>query len=146
MSEFTGKYKAYVQDVNDPEKRFRIKVTCPAVHKDYVSAWCEPCFPISGDRYVPTVGDCVWIEFTNGNVNRPVWVGQWYAKGEVDGSTDERAISYGGAEILLKNGVFYVNGVDVLKEIEILKSGLASQMEHFTDEIERLDNRIDRLY
>lgn len=145
MSDFVGKYKAYVQDVNDPEKRFRIKVTCPAVHKDYVSAWCEPCFPVSGDCYVPKVGDCVWIEFTNGNVNRPVWVGQWYAKGEVDGNTEERRMSYNGADILLKDGIVYLNSRDVLKEIDNLQSTLNAQLEHFTNEIARLDRRIDRL-
>lgn len=40
-TKFYGKYRAKVVDVNDPERRGRIRVQCPAVLGIYKSAWCE---------------------------------------------------------------------------------------------------------
>lgn len=48
-TKFYGKYRAKVVDVNDPERRGRIRVQCPAVLGIYKSAWCEPCIPYATD-------------------------------------------------------------------------------------------------
>lgn len=75
-------YKAIVMDNNDPERRGRIRVQCPSVLGDYLSAWCEPCIPYAtdyaGDYYVPPVGEGIWVQFEEGNVNKPIWNGGWY--------------------------------------------------------------------
>ena len=53
---YYGKYRAKVVDVNDPERRGRIRVQCPSVLGTHKSAWCEPCIPyatdFAGDYYV----------------------------------------------------------------------------------------------
>lgn len=84
MSEmyYHGMYRAVVVDVNDPERRGRIRVQCPAVLGTFLSAWCEPCIPYAtdyaGDYYVPPVGEGIWVQFEDGDVNKPIWNGGWY--------------------------------------------------------------------
>lgn len=117
---FNGKYRAYVVDVNDPENRGRIKVSVPAVTMEYHTTWCEPCFPY-GEFSTPNVGECVWIEFQQGDLGKPVWVGTWYSQGNAPCSKGTKAITYGGASILLTDGKVLINGVDVLNQLSILE-------------------------
>ena len=81
-TEWFGKYRASVVDINDPERRGRIRVQCPKVLGDYISAWCEPCIPyatdFAGDFYVPPVNEAIWVEFEEGDPNKPIWNGGWY--------------------------------------------------------------------
>lgn len=76
---YFGKYRAIVVDTADPEKRGRVRVLCPKILGDYMSNWCEPCIPFAyekgGDFYVPKLNDFVWIEFEEGNQNKPIVVG-----------------------------------------------------------------------
>ena len=104
---FNGKYRAYVVDVNDPENRGRIKVSVPAVTMEYHTTWCEPCFPY-GEFSTPNVGECVWV-------------GTWYSQGNAPCSKGTKAITYGGASILLTGGKVLINGVDVLNQLSILE-------------------------
>lgn len=125
MAEFNGKYRAYVHNVNDPQKRGRIQVTCPKIGASYVSAWCEPCF--SGDDfYLPPVGSCVWIEFQQGDLKKPIWTGSWLAENTAPTGGGTRIISYGGAIITLMSGKVFINGVDVLDNINSLEKRIES--------------------
>jgi phage baseplate assembly protein gpV len=79
---YFGKYKAKVVNVYDEkEERGRIRVNCPTVLGDDNSAWCEPCIPtandLGGDFSLPQVGETVWVEFEEGDPNKPVYVGNW---------------------------------------------------------------------
>lgn len=74
---FYGKYRGIVVDVNDPEKRGRIRVECPRVLGEQVSGWALPCFPI-GIIIPPKKDDLVWIEFEEGDKNFPIWTGLFY--------------------------------------------------------------------
>ena len=89
-SKFYGKYRAEVTNVYDDkiidnrgkENRGRIRVKCPKVLGEYESNWCEPCFSYCfddyGDFFLPEKGDTVWVEFEEGNPNKPIWVGNWF--------------------------------------------------------------------
>lgn len=81
-SKWLGMYRALVVDNNDPERRGRIRVQCPTVLGTYLSAWCEPCIPyatdFAGDYYVPPVGEGIWVQFENGDIDKPIWNGGWY--------------------------------------------------------------------
>ena len=81
-NKYYGKYRAIVKDINDPERRGRIRVECPSVLGTYLSAWCEPCIPyatdFAGDFYVPPVNEAIWVEFEEGDPNKPIWNGGWY--------------------------------------------------------------------
>ena len=106
MNKYFGKYRAIVVEINDTEKRGRIKVKCPSVLGESRSNWCEPCVPIEydngGDFCLPKVGETAWIEFEAGDVNKPIYVGNWWSK-EKTPSTDYnpniRIISHDGSRI-----------------------------------------------
>ena len=72
MSEYTGIYKGSVTDNNDPEKRYRILATIPAVLADQSSGWCEPLF--SATKTTLLVGEIVWVLFINGDLTRPIYI------------------------------------------------------------------------
>lgn len=102
-----GKYRARVVNINDPEKRGRIKVECPMTFGKYPSNWCEPCIPVAydngGDFAIPKVGETVWIEFENGDTHYPVYSGGWFSMGNspsVDYNTDNRYITWGNCKII----------------------------------------------
>ncbi len=84
-----GKYRAIVTDVNDPKNFGRVRVKCPEVFGDYESGWALPCYPLvyvedvttpKGNKKIcrkPKKGEGVWIEFEQGDVSKPIWVGSW---------------------------------------------------------------------
>lgn len=72
---YWGKYRAQVLDVNDPLKRGRIKVKSEHLMPDEKSlGWAESCMP-PYQFNLPSVDDFVWIEFEQGDINLPIWVG-----------------------------------------------------------------------
>lgn len=87
---YWGKYKAFVRDLADPEKRGRIRVHCPAVMgtKDDKSTWLDwalPCFSSSLFDLPPDKSG-VWVEFENGQPGFPIWAGRWLAGKDSDSS------------------------------------------------------------
>lgn len=81
-NKFYGKYRGIVADVRDPRNMGRIKVRCPSILGEYMSAWCTPCVPCAftegGMYHIPYVGDSIWIEFEEGDPSKPIWVGSWW--------------------------------------------------------------------
>jgi hypothetical protein len=87
MPSFIGKYRGIVTDNKDPEHRGRLKCKCPQVFGEEVLDWAIPCVPYGGDSgtgffSIPKKGSSVWLEFEQGDANRPVWVGVWWAAPE----------------------------------------------------------------
>jgi uncharacterized protein involved in type VI secretion and phage assembly len=85
---FYGKYRALVVDNEDPENLGRLKVQVPSVlGSEVVSGWATPCVPHGGDANlgwlsIPEVGAGVWVEFEDGDLEFPIWVGTfWSAPG-----------------------------------------------------------------
>ena len=91
---YYGKYRGFVVDNTDPGKRGRVKVRVPSVLGDQESGWALPCLPFGGlvDQgllMIPEVDAQVWVEFEEGNVNKPIWVGVfWQAASDVPEPTD----------------------------------------------------------
>ena len=79
---YYGKYAGIVTDNADPENLGRMKVQVPSIYGPEPETWARPCFPF-GHFYVPAVGTKLWVEFEGGDTNYPIWVGIWYANGEV---------------------------------------------------------------
>ncbi|WP_287568809.1 phage baseplate assembly protein V [Thermosipho sp. (in: thermotogales)] len=82
---YWGKYQAIVADINDPEKRGRIRVRQPFFYGNELSPWALPCVPYGGSNnigqfFTPEVGSGVWIEFQYGLISNPIWTGFWFAK------------------------------------------------------------------
>ncbi len=78
-NKFFGKYRGVVLDNRDPQQTGRIQVQVPELSGAVASEWATPCLPCSLSKKVgsalPKIGAGVWIEFEQGNVNRPVWTG-----------------------------------------------------------------------
>jgi uncharacterized protein involved in type VI secretion and phage assembly len=84
-----GKCRGFVVDNQDPQKRGRLKLRIPTVLGAQESDWALPCLPYGGfDQqgmfFVPDVDAQVWVEFEEGDISRPIWVGTfWQQKSDV---------------------------------------------------------------
>jgi hypothetical protein len=90
---FYGKYRGLVVNNVDPMQIGRLQAMVPEVLGEIPSGWALPCAPYAGTGSglyaIPPVGAGVWIEFEAGDTSRPIWVGAWWATGEVP--MDEKA-------------------------------------------------------
>jgi len=86
---YYGKYRGFVTDNKDPDKRGRIKLSVPSVLGEQETGWALPCLPFGGLTnqglfMVPEVDAQVWVEFEEGNVDKPLWVGVfWQQPGDI---------------------------------------------------------------
>ena len=97
--QYYGKYRAFVANVDDPEKRGRIRVLCPKLFGDSLSRWCEPCVPFAfdhnGDYCPPKIGEFVWVEFEGGDIKFPIYTGSlWSANSIPIEELENRIISW----------------------------------------------------
>jgi hypothetical protein len=88
---FVGKYRATVLDNYDREQRGRLQLLIPDVLGPVPSTWAEACVPLAGPtgppmgvHLVPPPGAGVWVEFEQGDINYPVWVGcRWGGQSDI---------------------------------------------------------------
>ena len=70
----------------DPEMRGKLLVSIPAVGIP-TPVWAEGCFPVTGTQAgvfsVPEIGAGVWVEFEQGDLDHPIWVGGFYTSADV---------------------------------------------------------------
>lgn len=86
-----GKFRGTVVNNIDPELRGRLIVSVPDALGLVPSTWAEPCTPLAGPTgpamgvyMVPPIGAGVWVEFEQGNVDYPIWVGcRWGSAADV---------------------------------------------------------------
>jgi uncharacterized protein involved in type VI secretion and phage assembly len=106
---FYGKYRGLVVDNDDPERLGRLTLRVPSVlGAEVVTGWAMPCVPYGGDRdqgflCIPEPGAGVWVEFEEGDLEFPIWVGTFWSKpggnselpkaNNADGSEQERVQS-----------------------------------------------------
>jgi hypothetical protein len=79
---YYGKYRATVVNNADPMQEGRIQVMVPAVSNVALSSWATPCVPIGGLQagvfVLPQPYSAVWVEFEQGDPDRPIWVGGFW--------------------------------------------------------------------
>jgi len=84
---FYGKYRGTVVNNIDPLAMGRILAEVPDVSGLLPTTWAMPCAVIAGRGMgvyaVPQLGAGVWIEFEQGDPDYPIWVGGYWAAGEV---------------------------------------------------------------
>lgn len=113
-----GKYAATVVDNDDPEQMGRLLVRCREVLGTQ-AVWALPCVPYAGPgvgfHFIPPVDAGVWIEFAGGDTDCAIWVGCYWAKGDLPAdaeSADIKLIATGKAvlkiddssgEVVVKN-------------------------------------------
>ncbi|MEW6519556.1 MAG: phage baseplate assembly protein V [Thermodesulfobacteriota bacterium] len=83
---YYGKYRAIVVDNADPEQLGRLKLKVPSIlGNEIVSGWAAPCVPYGGEMnqgmlFIPEVNAGVWVEFEEGDLEFPIWVGTFWSK------------------------------------------------------------------
>src|SRR5215475_11561595 len=79
---FFGKYRGTVVNNVDPEQRGRIMVMVPDVSGFALTSWALPAFPWGGMQMgifcTPLIGSGVWVEFEQGDIDYPIWVGVYF--------------------------------------------------------------------
>ncbi len=83
---FYGKYRGIVVDNADPEDLGRLKLSVPSVlGSEVVTGWATPCVPYGGMEnqgflFIPEVDAGIWVEFEEGDLEFPIWVGTYWSK------------------------------------------------------------------
>jgi hypothetical protein len=83
---FYGKYRGFVVENEDPENLGRLRLLVPSVLGDeVVTGWALPCVPYGGMAnqgflFIPEVDAGVWVEFEEGDLEFPIWVGTFWSK------------------------------------------------------------------
>jgi hypothetical protein len=101
-----GKYRGIVLNNVDPMQIGRVQVSVPDIPKLTQGAWAMPCVPVaginSGIYVVPAIGADVWLEFEQGDRNRPICVGGfWRSAGDVPAHSGATSIVLQTAESAL---------------------------------------------
>jgi uncharacterized protein involved in type VI secretion and phage assembly len=97
---YYGKYRGAVVDNEDPQRRGRLRVRIPSVLGETETTWALPCLPYGGTPdvglyLVPDVDARVWVEFEEGDIGHPLWVGTFWpsgAGGEATGDPQVRGL------------------------------------------------------
>ena len=83
VRKYYGKYRGMVMFNMDPERRGRLLVQVPDVTGYGTSSWALPCVPVGGIQtgmfVVPMQGAGVWVEYEQGDPDKPIWTGCWWA-------------------------------------------------------------------
>lgn len=86
MVKYFGKYRGKVVSNTDPEQRGRILVNVAKV-AGAGQNWATPSVPFAGIQagvfVVPPPLSNVWVEFEEGDSNKPIWSGGFWDKGTV---------------------------------------------------------------
>nr|WP_321465812.1 phage baseplate assembly protein V [uncultured Desulfobulbus sp.] len=82
-----GKYRGFVVDNEDPERRARVRLRVPALLGEAETDWALPCLPCGGLNNlglftVPALGAQVWVEFEGGNLDFPIWTGTFWQEAD----------------------------------------------------------------
>jgi uncharacterized protein involved in type VI secretion and phage assembly len=79
---YYGKYRGTVVNNVDPLQTGRIMATVTDASGVIPTSWATPCLPAAGINSgiftVPQIGSGVWIEFEQGDPDRPIWVGGYW--------------------------------------------------------------------
>jgi len=87
VGRFYGKYSGQVTDNQDQDNLGKVKVKVPSVYGPDLEVWARPCLPYA-HFMIPAVQVRVWVEFEGGDPQFPIWVGVFYASGEVPPGAD----------------------------------------------------------
>lgn len=119
---YYGIYRGTVESVEEGDNLGIISVKIPDVFgPTHTVSRVRPCSPFAGDKHgfvaIPEPGDGVWIQFEAGKTSLPVWIGFWWASGEIPDPKGKLVRSF----ITTKGHKFVLD--DDADEITLLHSG-----------------------
>jgi len=95
-NQYFGKYRGIVIANADPDHLGRLRVWVPSLFptennavptadSPAVTDWAWPCLPFGGSAdqgmfFVPEVGSKIWVEYEEGNLDSPIWVGAFWSR------------------------------------------------------------------
>ncbi len=77
-----GKYRGTVVSTVDPMLKGRLTAAL-TLGGAPLTLVAEACVPYPGFYAIPPEGSGVWIEFEEGNIDKPIWSGCWWHDGEL---------------------------------------------------------------
>ncbi len=82
-----GKYRGVVVDNEDPQRLGRLRLRVPTLLGNDSTNWALPSLPFGGLPrqgmfFIPEKDSSVWVEFEEGDINKPVWTGMFWDKTE----------------------------------------------------------------
>lgn len=84
---FLGKYRGTVMQNEDPLDQGRLLVEIAGVTGIPPASWAMPCVPMAdlacGIFPRPPIGAGVWVEFEQGDIDHPIWVGGYWSSTRV---------------------------------------------------------------
>lgn len=87
IQRYYGKYRGQCVNNVDPMMIGRILLIVPDVSGPVPTSWAMPCVPVAGIQSgmftVPPIGAGVWVEFEQGDPDRPIWVGGFFSASDV---------------------------------------------------------------
>lgn len=108
MTDYFGKYRGLVVNNIDPNRMGRLQVSCSKVLGENVLSWAMPCVPFAGFQegfyMLPNIGSNVWVEFEEGDPDRPIWSGGFWTRQQIPPKAllpTVRTITTLGAELTL---------------------------------------------
>jgi hypothetical protein len=119
---YYGIYRGTVEAVEEGDNLGIISVKIPDVFgRTHTVSRVRPCSPFAGDKHgfvaIPEPGDGVWIQFEAGKTSLPVWIGFWWASGEIPDPKGKLVRSF----ITTKGHKFVLD--DDQDEVTLLHSG-----------------------
>lgn len=79
---YYGKYRGAVLNNLDPLMKGRLLVQVSDTSGLFPASWAMPCVPVAGPQNgmvaLPMVGAGVWVEFEQGDPDKPIWVGCYW--------------------------------------------------------------------
>lgn len=107
---YSGLYRGKVVQRGDERMRGRIKVIIPSISgPEGKSQWVDLCMNVAydngGDIAIPKIGDTCWIMFEEGDVTKPVYMGNFFSAFKTplpDYDEDTRVISWDDCRIEMK--------------------------------------------
>jgi len=79
---YLGKYRGTVVSNIDPTNTGRLILEVQDVTGKAPSSWAMPSFPLGGLQtgawMIPPVKAGVWVEYEQGDPNKPIWTGCWF--------------------------------------------------------------------
>lgn len=79
---YYGKYRGVVTSTDQASRNGRLKVRIALGGNSSVDAIAEACVPYAGEGNgmyaIPPSGSGVWVEFQEGDLDKPIWSGCWW--------------------------------------------------------------------